>query len=209
MWGHNPPTVKAITLRVGILKKMARENQPSGKATPATPPANSIGLVTPIGSPKTPSKRSTDSDEEITPRRMPKRRARQNIKYNEPESEESDEHDWHQVKELDSDSEEDEWVPEGEVADGGSEMVIRKKPTRMILVNGDAETKLDEDLDSKVENVLEAPFEGEGDQSGNYRVGFWVEIDRIFPGWDRSVVQDYFYLFSVAAIESGSGELVL
>jgi hypothetical protein len=158
MWGHNPPTVKAITLRVGILKKMARENQASGKAAPVSAPENSIGLVTPIGSPKTPSKRSTDSDEEITPRRMPKRRARQSIKYNEPESEESDDQGCHQVKEFDSDSEEDEWVPEGEVVDGGSEMAIQDAHEED--AGEDAETTLREDLDWKVENVLEAPFDG-------------------------------------------------
>ena len=93
-------------------------------------------MVTPIGSPKTPSKRSADSDEEITPRRMPKRRARQNIKYMESESEESEENeeseesddeDWHEAKETDSDEEADRYVPKGEVADGASGMAINEE----------------------------------------------------------------------------------
>jgi len=160
MWGPNPPTLKAITHRVAALNKMAHESQSAGKATPATtPPPSNVGLDTPIGSPNASPKRSIESDQEITPRRMPKRRARQNVKYIEPESEDSDDEEWHQVKETDS-VDKYEWTPEGEGADGGNGATIEGEVEAEEAVNGGVETLMkEEDLGLKVENVLESMLE--------------------------------------------------
>ena len=76
MWGKDLPTPKAITLRVGILKKLAREWEASRTGTPPPADAGNTGSVTPQGSRKQGSKRAA------TP---PSRglRQRKKIKYEE------------------------------------------------------------------------------------------------------------------------------
>ena len=80
MWGADPPTVKAITLRVAALKKLAKDGDVSCSPTKKTSRA---GLVTPVTSPKSSVKRPRDEDKkgETTPRRRPKRGVRRVINY--------------------------------------------------------------------------------------------------------------------------------
>ena len=94
MWGPGAPTKKALCHRSAFLKKLAGEQNASafgGSASPTSTPKRapaakmSGGLVTPHGSPKVGSKRELDfSDDEVATPRRTKRKAAQNVKYEEP-----------------------------------------------------------------------------------------------------------------------------
>jgi hypothetical protein len=85
-WGPDAPTIKAITLRISALKKLAKEvvGADAGSATP-TKKSRTNGLITPVGSPKAAVKRprAEEKEEPVTPRRAPKRQARKEVKYEE------------------------------------------------------------------------------------------------------------------------------
>jgi len=122
-WGENPPTVKALTLRMGHLKKLAREYDsenpsfaPSGRGRKAGGTVKKEeGYVTPASSPKqtvrTPKKgaakkRAAEGKTAVTPRRM--RRKVTSAKYVVEDTE--GESDAEMKVEQDSDEEEG-WKP--------------------------------------------------------------------------------------------------
>ena len=150
MWGSSAPTVKAIKLRVCALKKLAREQDNSGVPTtsPQTPKRKG-GLLTPQSSPKSSSKRPfTPDDESFTARRVPKRRAKQNIKYSDWEIMDSSEEGPEEAKNMDDSSEEDDnWTPEENVVGDDNGMKIK------------SEVEMEkEDHISEKEGVLGSPF---------------------------------------------------
>jgi hypothetical protein len=83
MWGPDPPTAKALSLRYPTLKKLAAEYDSSGgnHKTGGSRAARNGGLATPKTSPKTAFKRPLSDEGPPTPTpRKPKRRAAQKIK---------------------------------------------------------------------------------------------------------------------------------
>jgi len=77
-WGPDPPTVKALTLRLQLLKKLARENDVQDNEDK---PSKRAGLPTPTSSPKKASKRGPPTpDPEPVPRQRSKRKCAEKVK---------------------------------------------------------------------------------------------------------------------------------
>lgn len=137
-WGESPPTIKALTLRLGHLKKLAREQDPSNpifkSKTGATSVKKEEGYVTPASSPKSSVKTPKSSgkkrdveevaDVKETPRRT--RRKVKDVKYVEPDSEEEKEL-FVKSDGMSDDEEEEEWKPskvESDVEDAVEEPAV-------------------------------------------------------------------------------------
>lgn len=156
LWGPGAPTVKAITLRAGILKKFAREQEHSaGASTTAPISKNKGGLLTPQGSPKARSKRSINSDGKMSPpRRAPKKQARKIVKYSEPLIQDSNDEEWAEVSKNPDADEYKAW--NHEKGTDGSRMALKKE------VDEEKEDKFvgqEDDTILKEENALREPFE--------------------------------------------------
>ena len=179
LWGENPPTVKALTLRLSHLKKLAREHDggnsafttSGGRGRPTV--KKEEGYVTPISSPKvsakTPKKvvkkRVTEEVAEkvvAEPRRT--RRKVNSAKYVEPELDfESSGDRAHDVKAEDDEDGDDEWKPRktGE-SDGDEEvtMAVEKSDSgEEAQVSDEAEETTIKDevvgLENKMERVTD------------------------------------------------------
>jgi hypothetical protein len=82
LWGPDPPTVKSLMHRMAILKKLATETE-SGEI-PRTP--KKARAIAPSASPKS-AKRPHEPEFESTPRKLPKKAAKEALKFEMEEDE--------------------------------------------------------------------------------------------------------------------------
>lgn len=179
LWGENPPTVKALTLRLSHLKKLAREHDAGNPAFAASKGRGNPtvekeeGYITPISSPKASAKnpkkamkkRDVESVAEnvvAEPRRT--RRKVTSAKYVEPESDlNSDDDGPREVNAEDDEDSDEEWKPRKIEGSDGEEQIEKnmRKSDAGEDTQGDeeaTETAVKEEaseLEGKIERVTE------------------------------------------------------
>jgi len=163
LWGPDPPTIKSLTLRVGTLKKLARdydESAGSSASTPCTPIKKRGGLVTPKGSPK----RGVQEDSTPVPRAK-RRAAAKKVKYEEPETDEDDFEDRKWPEGFmsgfgdDEDDEDDEWRPTKEVHEDVDDEIGEER-MKMELVGLGKEEDLEEMVSEEIVEASRALQDG-------------------------------------------------
>ena len=161
MWGPDPPTAKAITNRLSVLRASSRERGVALNS--GTGSKKTSGLVTPKSSPKsspkTPAKRVIESNESREkPQRPCKRRAAQAIKnycpFKNSDSDDESTGFKNTKKEIDSDEESDaEWKAKEGSAENDLEVASGFDQNDLVMKTGTGGLEVVE------ERKLGAPFE--------------------------------------------------